>query len=268
MTVDEDLRGEAYTSAVSHINRLSQSVVAHARDLGESDSILPHSHVKAQFIYASEGIITVTTDAAAFLVPPQFAVWMPAGIIHRINTRGSVAMRTLYIGADAIGGLPTEVCVMQVSALLRELVLTAVTYPEAYLPDGREERLMDVILDQLREQQTAPLALAMPREKRIRKVAEALLTNPGDNRGLEQLSKLARASTRTLARLFQAETGMSFRAWRQQLRLQRALEMLADGQAVTPVAIDLGYDGPSAFIAMFRRTLGASPTRYLPSTGA
>ena len=74
---------------------------------------------------------------------------------------------------------------MQVSALLRELVLTAVTYPEACLPDGREERLMDVILDQLREQQTAPLALAMPREKRIRKVAEALLTNPGDHRGLE-----------------------------------------------------------------------------------
>ena len=57
---------------------------------------------------------------------------------------------------------------MQVSALLRELVLTAVTYPEAYFPDGREERLMDVILDQLREQQAAPLALAMPREKRIR----------------------------------------------------------------------------------------------------
>ena len=122
---------------------------------------------------------------------------------------------------------------MQVSALLRELVLTAVTYPEAYLPDGREERLMDVILDQLREQQTAPLALAMPREKRIRNVAEALLTNSSDNRGLEKWSKFAGVSTRTPARLFQAETGMSFRAWRQQLRLQRALEMLADGQAVT-----------------------------------
>ena len=95
MTMDEDLRGEAYTSAVSHIDRLSQSVVADPRDLGEGDSILTRSHGKAQFIYASEGIITVTTYAAAFLVPPQFAVWMPAGIIHRINTRGPVAMRTL-----------------------------------------------------------------------------------------------------------------------------------------------------------------------------
>ena len=84
--MDEDLRGKAYTSAASHIDRPSQSVVAHARDLGEGDSILPHSHGKAQFIYASESIMTVTTDAAAFIVPPQFAVWMPAEIIHRINT--------------------------------------------------------------------------------------------------------------------------------------------------------------------------------------
>ena len=94
------------------------------------------------------------------------------------------------------------------------------------------------------------------------------MTNSSDNRGLEKWSKFAGVSTRTLARLFQAETGMSFRAWRQQLRLQRALEMLADGQAVTSVALDLVYDSPSAFIAMFRRTLGASPTRYPPSTGA
>ena len=98
MTMDEDLQGEAYTSAVSHIDRLSQSVIPHARDLGEGDSILPHSHGKAQFIYASEGIMTVTTNAAAFLVPPQFAVWMSAGIIHWINTRTGRHADPLYQG--------------------------------------------------------------------------------------------------------------------------------------------------------------------------
>jgi len=106
----------------------------------------------------------------------------------------------------------------------------------------------------------------MPRDKRIRKVVEALLSDPADNRGFEDWSRFAGASQRTLARLFQSETGMTFRAWRQQLRLQRALEMLTEGQAVTSVALDLGYDSPSAFIAMFRRALGASPTRYLPQT--
>ena len=92
--------------------------------------------------------------------------------------------------------------------------------------------------------------------------AEAMLSDPADNRGLEDWSRFAGASPRTLARLFQSETGMTFRAWRQQLRLQRALEMLTEGQAVTSVALDLGYDSPSAFIAMFRRALGAYCHRF------
>ena len=94
-----------------------------------------------------------------------------------------------------------------------------------------------------------------------------MLSDPADDRGLEDWSRFAGASPGTLARLFQSETGMTFRAWRQQLRLQRALEMLTEGQAVTSVALDLGYDSLSAFIAMFHRALGASPTRYLPQTG-
>jgi AraC-like DNA-binding protein/mannose-6-phosphate isomerase-like protein (cupin superfamily) len=263
---DRTPSGEAHPSAVSHIDTMPQAVIAHARDLEAGDSILPHSHAKAQFIYASQGVMTVTTDSGAFFVPPQFAVWMPAGVVHRIHARGPVAMRTLYVRRDAIVGLPDDVCVLEVSRLLRELVLTAVSYSEAYAPDGPEDRLMQVVLDQLRQQRTAPLALAMPQDKRIRKVAEAMLSDPADDRGLEDWSRFAGASPRTLARLFQSETGMTFRAWRQQLRLQRALEMLTEGQAVTSVALDLGYDSPSAFIAMFRRALGASPTRYLPQT--
>jgi len=264
---DRTPSGKAHPSAVSHIDTMPQAIVAHARDLEAGDSILPHSHEKAQFIYASQGVMTVTTDRGAFFVPPQFAVWMPAGVVHRIHARGPVAMRTLYVRRDAILGLPDDVCVLEVSRLLRELVLTAVSNSEAYTPDGPEDRLMQVVLDQLREQRTAPLALAMPQDKRIRKVAEAMLSDPADDRGLEDWSRFAGTSPRTLARLFQSGTGMTFRAWRrQQLRLQRALEMLTEGQAVTSVALDLGYDSPSAFIAMFRRALGASPTRYLPQT--
>jgi len=261
---DPNSGGAAHASAVSHIDTMPQSVVAHARDLAAGDSILPHRHAKAQFIYASEGVMTVTTETGAFFVPPQFAVWMPAGVVHRINTRGPVAMRTLYVRPDAVDGLPSEVCVLKVSRLLRELVLAAVSGPEAYEPEGPMDRMMGVILDQLREQTTAPFALAMPQDKRIRKVAEAMLADPADNRRLEDWARIAGASARTLARLFQSETGMSFRIWRQQLRLQRALEMLAEGRAVTSVALDLGYESPSAFIAMFHRVLGAPPTRYLP----
>lgn len=258
--------GIAHPSAVAHIDDLPQLVVGYARDLAPGDSILPHSHRKAQLVFASEGVMTVTTDRGAFVVPPQYAVWMPAGVVHRINTRGPLAMRTLYIRESAAPGLPADVCVLRVSRLLRELVLAAVAAPASYPPDGPEMRMMQVILDQLQAQPQAPLALAMPLDRRLRKVAEALYEDPSDNRGLEEWARVAGASARTLARLFQSETGLSFRAWRQQLRLQRALELLSEGVPVTAVALDLGYESPSAFTAMFRRTLGSSPTRYLRRT--
>ena len=77
----------------------------------------------------------------------------------------------------------------------------------------------------------------------------------------------AGASERTLARLFRSETGMTFAAWRQQLRLIRALELLAEGTAVTEVALAVGFDSPSSFIAMFRRSLGTTPSRYFAPSG-
>jgi AraC-like DNA-binding protein len=206
--------------------------------------------------------MTVTTADGAFVVPPQRAVWMPGGREHQIDARGPVAMRTIYVEPGAAPGLPKQVCVLHVTPLLRELILAAVKAPQPYEPESPESRLMAVILDEIRVLPVAPLALPMPRDQRLRRVTDTLRADPADGRGLETWAREAGASARTLARLFHAETGMSFGAWRQQMRLLRALEKLAAGEAVTTVALDLGYDSPSAFTAMFRRNLGAAPTRY------
>jgi AraC-like DNA-binding protein/quercetin dioxygenase-like cupin family protein len=253
---------KTHTSEVAHLEDLPQIVVAHRRDLASGEIILPHSHRKAQLVHASQGVMTVTTEDGAYVVPPERALWVPAGVEHRIDARGAVAMRTLYIDASALTGLPERVCVLQVAGLLRELIMTAMEMPQVFSSDGPENRLMRVILDQLRMQPLAPLALPMPRDRRLRKVTGSLLRDPADPRGLDAWARMAGASGRTLARLFRAETGMNFTTWRQQLRLLRGLERLAAGDAVTTVAIDMGYDSPSAFIAMFRRALGVSPTRY------
>jgi AraC-like DNA-binding protein len=55
---------------------------------------------------------------------------------------------------------------------------------------------------------------------------------------------------------------MSFGPWRRQALLLASLSRLAAGEPVTNIALDLGYDSPSAFTAMFRRTLGVTPSRY------
>ena len=244
------------------LEALPQAVVAHMRDLAPGESIPLHRHRRAQLVYASEGVMTVTTGKAAFVVPPQRAVWMPSGVGHRIDAHGSVAMRTLYVQPSAAPDLPLEVRVLQVSPLLRELMLAAVSLAPHHGPTGPESRLMEVILDQVRALPVAPLSLPMPTERRLRVIVDTLLDNPADPRGLDEWSAVLETSRRTLLRLFLRETGMTFRQWRQQRRLLRALEMLAGGQSVTEIGFDLGYESTSAFIAMFRRALGISPTRY------
>ena len=248
------------------LDALPQPMLAHARDLAAGETIPPHSHRRAQLVYASDGVMTVTTADGAFVVPPYRAVWMPAGAEHRIDASGTVCMRTIYIDTDhagAAGGrLPGAMCVLHVTPLLRELILAAVDAPQVFQPDGPEARLMAVILDQIQVLPVAPLSLPTPKDARLRRIADALLADPADERGIDDWARLAGASVRTLARLFQTETGMSFGQWRQQLRLLRALERLAAGESVTGVALDLGYDSPSAFIAMFRRALGTTPRRY------
>jgi AraC-like DNA-binding protein len=122
---------------------------------------------------------------------------------------------------------------------------------------------MQVTLDQAHDLEEAPLHLPMPRDRRLHGLAEALIADPGDARDLADWSRRAGASERTLARLFVAETGLTFGAWRQRLRLLTAMTRLAAGEPVTTVALDLGYASPSAFTAMFRRRMGAAPTRYL-----
>ncbi len=249
------------------LENLPQTVVTFARDLAQGESLPLHYHRRAQLIYASSGVMTVSTRVAAYVVPPQRAVWMPGGIEHRIEARSDVAMRTLYfdpeIDLNVAAMLPTDVCVLRASPLLRELILAAVSEGPYCPPGGPQARLMSVIIDQLCMSSVSTLALPMPAEPRLLRLAEMLIANPADARSLGEWAREVGTSKRTLGRLFTAQTGMSFRAWRQQRRLLRALELLATGDNVTVVAFELGYESASAFIAMFRRSFGTTPKRYL-----
>jgi len=247
---------------IGRLEDLPQPIVAHGRDL-EKDDILPfHRHRRAQLVYASNGVMTVTTHEAAYVVPSQRAVWMPAEVEHQIDARSAVKMRTLYIDSQVSANLPAEVCVLQVTPLMRELIITSVAAGAEYSTGSPQERIMSVILDQIVTQPVASLALPLPSDPRLCRVTEALIRNPADSRDLDTWASEVGASKRTLVRLFPVQTGMTFRAWRQQRRLLRALELLSTGIKVTAVALEVGYDNSSAFIAMFRRCLGTTPMRY------
>lgn len=224
-----------------------------------------HCHARAHLFYCAEGVFRIVRPDAAWIVPPSQAVWIPSEVEHSAYATQPVALLSLFIDASATNGLPDDCRVVHISALLRELIFRAVNVGNEYAATGSDARLMQVILDELQGLKPAPLSLPLASDKRVRDLCEALVANPGDERSLEAWAPRVGASARTLARLFLNETGLTFAEWRRQMRLLEAIDRLGSGQAVTRVALDLGYESPSAFIAMFRRTLGASPGKYFRS---
>ena len=253
----------AISYEIHRVQDIPRPIAATATDYAPGDTIDWHSHPRAQLIYGIEGVLTVHTEAGRWVLPPERAVWVPAGVVHRADISGRLRMRSLFVTPEAAAGMPGACCVVTVSALLRSLILEAVGVPKLYDPDGPDGRLMAVILDQLQKLEPTPLYLPLPADPRLRRVTEALSRDLGRRAGLDIWAKKAGASARTLARLFVKETGLTFQAWRRQARLLKALEWLAAGKPVTAIALDLGYESPSAFSAMFRGALGQPPGRYL-----
>lgn len=235
-----------------------------------------HSHDEAQLLYAVTGVMEVETAAGRWVVPPQRAVWLPAGAAHAVEMRSEVDMRTLYLvpGWDAaqpageamrLAELSRPV-VLTVGPLMREAIVELVRLGGT-AEEGRAGRLLAVLRDEIARAPDLPLHLPMPADRRARRVAEALRRDPGDARSLEAWATSCGASRRTLMRLFQRETGLSFGAWRQQARLLAGLAVLAEGGSVTAAASSSGYATASAFSAMFRRALGVPPGTFFAHPG-
>lgn len=247
---------------------VARPVVALTEEYPAGHVIPPARHPRGQLIYADRGVVTVNAPQGTWVLPPHRAVWMPAGTPHWTRTASALSSRYLYVDPAAAPGLPAHVTVITVSPLLRELIEAVCALPADYDEDGPAGRLVAVLLDQMRTVPVAPLHLPLPADPRLQALADALRADPADARSLADWGRAVGASERTLGRLFLRETGLTFRAWRQQVRLLAALERLAAGEAVTVVALEVGYESPSAFVAMFRRVLGASPGRYFEGWAA
>ena len=221
-----------------------------------------HQHLRGQIFCIENGLVHVRTAQGSWLLPPHRAGWVPPGMLHMASISGVMSGWNVLVAPEVARTLPRQPCVVGVSELLRALVRRAVAWSgqEALTPAQR--RLTAVLLDELRAAPREPLHLPMPTDRRLLRIAEAVLRAPGDARTLDAWAVWAGLSPRSLSRLCQAELGMSFARWRQQAGLVHALESLARGESVASVSDALGYATPSNFIAMFRRAFGESPARY------
>lgn len=221
----------------------------------------PHSHRRGQLFGSTTGLLTVGLETGVWVVPTTHAVWVPPCRLHWARSHGLFSGYAVYVAHDSCASLPSQPCSIRVSGMLREAVLRATTWPPGEL-DARGERIAAVILDEIATLPIDALGLPLPEEKRLARIARALLDDPADERSLEAWADWGAISARSLSRHFVQETGFTFTAWRQRARLLRALEMLADGTSVTSIALQLGYSTPSTFITLFKRTFGATPAAY------
>lgn len=247
---------------IEELQKTPRSIVAWSEDYPNGHVISMHQHDRAQLLYASMGVMTVETSHGLWVVPPLRAVWIPALTDHQITCSGKVLMRTLYVKPEALTQPLHNCCVVSVSPLLRELILYAVEMPRLYDTAGADGRIEHVIIDCIERLTVAPLELATPESERLQRILTSLTKDPSEQRTLSEWANLVGMTSRTLARHIQAETNLTFGQWRQQIRLLEALRRLGRKEAVTAVAIDLGYDSPSAFIAMFKKALGSTPGKY------
>lgn len=255
----------SFADALARLRRGGgHAIVARASIERTTRETPPHRHAEGQLFGAQRGVLTVGTDAGLWVVPSSHMVWVPPQQRHSLRSHGAFDGSSVYVSEAACAGLPPTACALRCTGLLRAAVERAATW-NGDPPDAAQQRICDLILDEIRAAAPEPPGLPLPADARLMRIARALLDDLADPRGLEDWAEFGALSGRTLSRRFLAETGFTFADWRQRARLMRAVEMLAVGTSVTTIALDLGYDNVSAFIAMFRRQHGVTPARFLES---
>ena len=249
--------------------------------LSTDTRVVPHHHAFAQLALSATGVVRMTMADGSFIVPPSRALWIPPGVEHAVSVVEDAELLTLYLhqprgrfGPQVAWALdaPWRQCrVLEVPQLLRAVALELDARPDARgFALGvdelqREKRLSALLFDELRRARPVPLGIALPRDKRLRALCEAMLDDPVRHVTLEGWASDAGASPRTVARLFRSELGTSFAQWRQQVLLARAVTLAARKLPMARIAAELGYASASAFSAMVRRSVGAPPSRFLVS---
>ena len=220
-----------------------------------------HEHRQGQLVLALAGGVTCEVPNSIWMVPPGCAVWVPGNTPHSMRATSNARICNLFVQPD-MAQLPSECCTLAITPLVRELMLHIAGEEAAYEPDSPMARKAGVLLDELVKMPVEHLHLPTSIEPRMQKLARTLSENPSDRRTVGEWGKELAMSERSLARLVQQETGMSFGRWRQQLQLIVAMHQLAAGQSVNRVADHLGYESVTAFISMFKKSVGKPPAKY------
>lgn len=248
---------------VDEVDGIDRAVLAIGTDYPPRHLLAFHRHRRAQLLYGATGIMQVETADGSWTVPPRRAVLIPPGTDHQVLMDG-VSTRSLYLEPSAVPWFPTRCRVVDVSPLLRELLLAAVDVRPDYDRRGRDGALAELILHEIRNLAPLPFDLPLPARADLRNLCEAFQAAPNIREAPAEWAAGLGVSARTFNRVFRAETGLSFQQWRQRACVLHAIRLLSAGGTVTQAAAALEYDTPAAFSVMFRKQSGTPPSSFQP----
>ncbi|PJY95029.1 AraC family transcriptional regulator [Pseudomonas donghuensis] len=231
-------------------------------EFGADTHSAAHRHAWGQLNYAAHGIMHLEIDGQRFISPPHYAVWVPPDTEHSCYNPQAIVYRSVYLDRELCQGLPDAPCTLVISEILKAILGDFAARDVKVAQDQADQRLAQVLVDQLRRAPTQTCYLPYARSAGLSEVLQALHAQPGDNRPLGYWAASLHVSERTLARQFIRELGMSFGEWRLRLRFLRAIEALEQNLPIQQIAFDLGYSSASAFIAMFQRQAHCTPEQY------
>jgi len=251
---------------MTHSAKLPGESAIRRRSTNSFDSEMPgesnwHRHRGGQFIIVEYGISHLRTEFGAWIIPAPRVGWVPPGVRHASRTSGRGCGWVVLAPPGSSRGMPREVCVLQVSALMRAS-LECLTHAGSQ-DVARHRLLWRVVVSEMRNATPEPFEVPMPGTPKILQAVQSVLNCPTIAKDLDQLSRVAGMSRRSFTRHFRRETGLSFAHWMRAVIAHHAMERIASGHKVSSVAFDVGYDSVSAFIAMFRRKYGVAPRAFL-----
>jgi AraC-like DNA-binding protein len=219
-----------------------------------------HQHQQGQVYLLTHGMIMLETAGQQWAMTAGNLGWLPPHCPHQALACGKVIGWSLYLPEDCCDTLVATPRLSAANALSSALVERIAQFSAPL--DMAQQRLVEVLLDEMQNEEAKPLQLPLPQDARLLKIAYGLLNDPANDRQQGEWAAWAGVSPRTLSRRFMQETGISFSRWRQQARVIRSLEALSAGMPVANVANECGYENVSAYIAAFRQRFGITPGLY------
>src|SRR5262245_21265673 len=221
-----------------------------------------HGHRRAQLLHAIAGTMVVSMDQGAWIVPPEQGLWIPGGVRHSFRTLGKVITRSVYIEGAAARAMPNQCRVLEISPLLRRLLIEAVDLRVEYEAGSRAAAIVNLLLLELHAARRQLLVVPFPADEALAARCRRFLESPSAHESIDAWALALAMSRRTFTRMFRRETGLSLAEWQRRAAVLQAIPRLTRGEPITSIALDLGYGSPAALTSMFKRVLGTPPRLY------